>query len=809
MAWRQATARACAQATQDVQWALRGLRRRPLFTAVVTLMLGVGMGLNAAIFTVVDAALFKGFRHVQRNDRLVRVSTTKDVIYYPDFEEWRAQSRALADLALVRGVFHTLQTGDHGPQTVFTTEVTPNTFRLLGVAPAVGRDFRPEDAQPGADPVVVLRHDVWARLFQRAADIVGRRIPVDGVPTTVIGVMPEGFSFPAEQEIWTPLIPTTAAAARETPYARYAYGRLDDGASLEAARAELQAIGHSLARAFPATNQLVAPTVAGFDDWFVGPESRALYLGVWGAAGCVLLIVCGNVVNLFVLHTIGRSNELLVKQVLGASQARLVRQSALEAGLLAVAGGALAWWVAGLALDLLRASQMFAPMLAADIDIATFGYLWALCAITACVIGGAAAVHLAGTARSQVVSSRTVAGTSRGARLIEAFVGLQVALAIVLLVSAGMLARMLVRITSASAGVDATNVVTASLYLPPERYPSSDARLGFFRALEERLSADPGVAAVGFAEIAPTERTPHRAIEVDESFSASAAMDAPTALVVVSPGYFRAVGATIVKGRDAQWTDTAASAVVLVNQRFAERHWPDGSPIGRRLRFGPTAPSGTPSEWLTVVGVTSNIVQNDATRQAFEPVVYVPYGRRPQPNMFAFVRSRAAVGASAAAIRASVFALDPSLPLPSLAPLEARLNRAHRLERQAAATLSTFSCLALVLAAVGMYAVIAQAVTRRTREIGIRMAVGATSRDIVSSVAAGQLRPVALGVGVGLVLSAGATRLLTMHVPGVQAWDPLVVSLATGVLAIAATCGYWFPVRRALRVEPAIVLRQE
>ena len=233
------------------------------------------------------------------------------------------------------------------------------------------------------------------------------------------------------------------------------------------------------------------------------------------------------------------------------------------------------------------------------------------------------------------------------------------------------------------------------------------------------------------------------------------------------------------------------------------------SAIGRRLRFRPTAPVGTPSEWLTVVGVTSNIVQNDATRQEFESVVYVPYGRRPQPNMFAFVRSRAAIGASATAIRKSVFALDPSLPLPSLAPLEARLSRAHTLERQAAATLGSFSSLALILAAVGMYAVIGQAVTRRTREIGIRLAVGATSRDIVSCVAAGQLRPMAVGVGAGLVLSAGATRFLTTHVAGVQAWDPLVVTLAMTVLAVAAACGYWFPVRRALRVDPAIVLRQE
>jgi putative ABC transport system permease protein len=777
----------------------------------VALMLGVGIGLNAAIFSVVDAALFKGFRHVQRNDRLVRVSTSRDAIYYPDFEEWRSQSRVLVDLALVRGVFHTLQAGDSEPRAVFTMQVTPNTFGLLGVAPVLGRDFRPEDALPGAEPVVVLRHDVWARLFQGDRDVVGRRIPLDGVPTMVIGVMPEGFSFPAEQEIWTPLIPTAAAVARETSYARYAYGRLGDGASVEAARAELQAIGSRLALAFPATNQLVAPTVAGFEEWFVGRDARALYLGLWGAAGCVLLIACGNIANVFVLQTIGRANELLVRQALGASSARVVRQIALEAALIAVVSGAIACGVTVLGVDLIRASQVLAPMLAVRIDLITFGYLWALGSITACIIGVSAAVHLVRRtgASGQAMSSRTVAGSPGAGRLMDGFVGLQVALAIVLLVGTGMLVRMLVRITNASAGVEAAPVVTASLYLPPDRYVSGEARLEFFRALDARLLAAPDVATAGFAEVAPTERTPRRAVEVTDSHSENAALAVPTASVVVSPGYFGAVGAKIVEGRDTQWTDTAARAVVLVNQRFAERHWPNRSPVGRRLRFAPTAPDGAPGEWLTVVGVTSNIVQNDATRQDIEPIVYVPYGRRPQSNMFAFVRSRAAIGPAATALRESVFALDPTLPLPSLAPLETRLNQPQAQARQAAATLGGFSLLALALAAVGIYAVIGQVVTRRTREIGIRLAVGATSRHIVSSVAASQFRPIAVGVGVGLVLSAGATRWLTTRIVGVQAWDPVVVMLATGVLAATAACGCWVPLRRAMRIDPAIVLRHE
>ena len=338
---------------------------------------------------------------------------------------------------------------------------------------------------------------------------------------------------------------------------------------------------------------------------------------------------------------------------------------------------------------------------------------------------------------------------------------------------------------------------------------SSDARLAFFRALDERLSAHLSIAAVGFGEVAPTARAPRRSVETADSVAAGSEPAEATASVVVSPGYISHRRSGDCRGSGLSWTDTSAPAVVLVNQRFAARHWPNGSPLGRRLRFAPTVPGGAPGEWLTVVGVTSDIVQDDATRQQFEPVVYVPYSSQAQSNMFAFVRSRHDLGPSAAALRESVFALDPSLPLPSLAPLEERLNRAHALERQAAQLLAVFSTLAVVLAAVGLYTVLGQVVNRRTREIGIRLAVGATSRDVVTAIASGQMRPVAAGIGIGVALSAVATGVLTKWVVGLPAWDPVVALIATGILGAAVTLGCWLPVQRALRVDPAIVLRQE
>jgi predicted permease len=484
---------------------------------------------------------------------------------------------------------------------------------------------------------------------------------------------------------------------------------------------------------------------------------------------------------------------------------------ALEAGMLAVPAGVIAWWVMGLGVELIRGSQVIPPMLAVQPDTLSFCVMWASGAIVACGVGAAAAAQCLGrdAVDGPAIYDRTATASRRATRMVDGFVGLQVALAIVLLVSAGVLVRMLVRITAANAGVDAANVVTASLYLPPARYVSSEARFAFFRALDERMSSHPSSASVGFGEVPPTARAPRPSVEIADSVAAGSEAVEATAAVVVSPGYFRTVGAAIVEGRDVRWTDTAATAVVLVNQRFAARHWPNGSALGRRLRIRPTAPGSAPGEWLTVVGVTSNIVQDDATRQQFEPVVYIPYSARPQSNMFAFVRSRGDTALSAATLRETVLALDPSLPLPSLAPLQERLARAHALEREAAQTLGGFSTLAVVLAAVGLYTVLGQVVTRRTREIGIRLAVGATSRNIAAAIVSGPLRPVAAGVGVGLALSAGATGFLTTRIVGLPAWDPVVVMAAIGVLGAASALGCWFPMLRALRTDPAVVLRQE
>jgi predicted permease len=797
---------------QDVRWGFRGLRARPGFTFVAVAMLGLGIGINGAVFTVVDAALFKGYRHVQRNDRIVQVGTTKDYIYYPDFVEWRAQARSFDDMALVRGIFHTLNTRSDDPDTAFTTEVTTNTFRLLGVTPFLGRDFLPGDAEPGAEPVTILRHDLWVRRFGADPNVIGRSVLVDGVPTTIVGVMPEGFSFPAEQELWTPLVPTAAALRRETGYARYAYARLAEGAKLETARAELETVGRRLEHAYPATNQNIVPVVSGFDEWFVGAGARTLYKGLWGAVGCVLLIVCVNVANLLVLQAIGRSHEMSVRLALGAERWRLVRQFVVEGLLLSSMGGVIGWWVAQLGVRLFTLAQADSVVLAIELNRSVIIYLSAISAATGLAAGLATATHLTKLSASGVSSgaNRTVAGSSGGTRLSYVFVGVEMALAVMLLAGAGVTIRSFVRVSTANLGVEAANVLTASLYLPPERYTSTDARLVFYRHLGERLAALPGVESVAFGAVAPTERTPRVAFELADAPALGDRTRPTTATCVISPGYFRTLGASIVAGRDIQSSDHAAQApVVLVNQRFADRQWPGQSPLGKRLRLFSGSPGTPPTPWLTVVGIASNIVQNDRTRQAFEPMVYLPYAQQPQPNMFAFARSHLPPSTLATAVRREVYAMDPVLPVPALWPLHTRLDRAYALERNTTVLLGGFALAALVLAAVGLYAVVAHTVSRRTREIGIRVAVGATRGDILALVFRRGLWAAGFGLPVGLAMSLSVNRLLKPQLASVSPADPFALAAASLILVVAAGLGCWLPARRAVRVDPVVALKPD
>jgi predicted permease len=407
-------------------------------------------------------------------------------------------------------------------------------------------------------------------------------------------------------------------------------------------------------------------------------------------------------------------------------------------------------------------------------------------------------------------ANRTVAGSRGGTRLSYIFVGVEMALAVILLAGAAVTIRSVVRVSTANVGVDADRVLTAPIYLPPERYTGTEARVAFFDDLGERLAALPGVESVSFGAVAPTERTPRVAFELADLPAVDERARETTATCVIRPGYFRVLGASIVAGRDIRLSDRSPDApVVLVNQRFADLQWPGQSPLGKRLRLFPAPPGAPPTAWHTVVGIASNIVQNDRTRQAFEPIVYVPYDQQPQSNMFAFVRSHVPPATVATAVRREVYGMDPQLAVAALWPLETRLARAYAIERNTTVLFGGFALVALLLAACGLFAVVAHGVSRRTREIGIRIAVGATRGDILALFVGSGLSAVGGGLVVGLATSVAVNQLLKSQLAGISPADPLALVVASAVLVVAAGLGGWVPACRAVRVDPVVALRPE
>ncbi|MGE0042894.1 MAG: ABC transporter permease [Vicinamibacterales bacterium] len=790
--------------------AWRQIWRAPGFSLTAVAMLAIGIGVNGAVFTVARAALFDGYPLVQQNDRIVRITTSKGFVYYPDFERWREGARSFADMALVRGVFHAVDAGGDAPETAFAGEVTANTFRLLGVSPMLGRDFTPSDAQPGATPVVILRHDTWVRSFGATPAAIGRVVRLDDVPTTVIGVMPRGFSFPATEEMWTPLVPSSAALARDTGYARHAYGRLADGATVEGARAELDTIGRRLAIAFPRTNGDLRPVVSGFSEWFIGRDARALYQGLWAAVGFVLLVVCANVANLMLAQAMGRSREIAIRLALGAARGRIVWQCLVESLTLSLLAGLCGWGIARALVSLYASGPLGASGLNLAMDERVIAYLIATSMVAGLLTGAAAAARLAwpGADGHLIHAVRDRAGSTSRTRLVDFFVRVEVVLAVALLASTGVVVRSVLAVYTADLGVETKGVLTMSLYLPPDRYPMPEDRIAFYRDLVARAEALPGVRSVGLATAAPTDFTPRVPYELEGESPSGDQGHREVGRSVVSNAYFRALGATLMAGREFDDSDRATSVpVAIVNQAFVKRHWPDEAPIGRRLRL--VSAGGDPATWLTVVGVVGNIVQNDRTRQAFEPLVYVPYAQSPQPNMFAFVRSASPPEQMAAVVRREIDALDPALPVPALGSLDARLERAFAFEGDVTAMFAGFAGVALLLASVGLYTAVAQSVTGRTRELGVRMALGATARDILALVCKQGFAAVGVGLVVGLALSLAVTRLLGSQVVGVSPADPIALLGASTLLVAASAFACWLPARRAARVDPAVALRSE
>jgi predicted permease len=796
----------------DVRLSLRVLAKHPGFTAAAVAMLALGIGIDAAVFTVTDAVLFKGFPLVERNDRLLYISNGGCCISYPDFADIRAQSKSFSGMGITHGIADVVSDANGFAERIEVTEVSADTFRTVGRRPVLGRDFAAADEQVGAAPVAILNHRLWQRRCAGDRSIVGKTVRLHGIATTVIGVMPAGFSFPQTVDLWVPLVPTAEVLRRDHTDTWFAFGRLRDGVSFASARAEVEGIIQRLETVYPLTDQRFHLVVQNFAGFFIGANATALYGSMWAAVGFVLLIACANLANLQLARAMGKSREISVRIALGAGRWQIMRQLLVESVLLSGLGGVLGWWIARWSVrsyELAMAAKSSWLILDYTMDGRVLAYLIAISVGTGILFGLAPALRLAKLDVNTGLKdeARGVSGGGAGRHLSSLLVTGELALAIVLLAGAGVLIRSFLKIHNAAMGVNADHLLVATMALPDTRYrPEQQSK--FYEGVRMRLEAVPGVESVAMAGSLPSWNVPKYPYELagaSESASPEQTRRPKLAALYVSPGYFHTVGAAVLAGREFVESDgVTGPPVALVNQFLARRFWPGEDPTGKRLRF---FTGDTPEPWMTVVGVVSNIIQDDITRQKMEPVAYLPYGRSPGARWF-LARTQVAPGGLGPALRREVQALDPDLPVYGPFILADRLER-YWDSRFYGALFLVFAAMALLLASFGLYTVVAHAVSRRTQEIGIRMAVGATGRDILRLVFRQGMMPLAVGLGIGLAASFAVNQVLKTVLVGVSPSDPLALAVASGVLALAAALGCWIPALRAMRVDPAMALRHE
>jgi putative ABC transport system permease protein len=800
----------------DVRLGFRTLIKNPGFTAVAVTMLAVGIGVNAAVFTVTNAVLFKGFPLVKENDRLLYI-TPKDsncCVSYPDFLDYRAQAKSFEGMAIVHGVSKTLNDENGFAERLDANENSADTFKVVGQRPILGRDFAPSDEIPGAPPVAILNYGFWERRYGKNPAIIGQTVQMNGAPTTLIGIMPEGVSFPQRVDVWVPLVQTERVMNRENRDTWMAFGRLADGVTIENARAEMEIIGKRLAIAYPLTDREHPPLVQKFDEFFIGANAALIYGSMWGAVGFVLLIACANLANLMLARAMGRSREISVRIALGSGRWRIIRQLLIESVMLSGLGGFVGWWIAkwGVrAYALAMAYKSSWLIIDYTMDSHVLAYLIAISIGTGILFGLAPALRLSKLDVNSALKdgSRGATGGGRGRRLSALLVTGEMALAIVLLAGAGVMIRSFLKIHNADMGVKTDHVLTASVDLPSAKYPSPEARISFFDRLTARLESMPGVESVATAESLPSWGASRRQYELAGAPPAAFGNRPTLAALKIGPAYFRTLGARVLAGREFSDADGPSGVpAVIVNQLFASEHWPGEDPLGKRLRLFDEKTPPQPEDWLTVVGVASNIVQRDLNRQRLDPVIYLPYRQKPGGGMWVIARTRVPPGSLATAFRREVRALDSDLPIYGPFTLAERLER-YWDSRFYGGLFLIFAAIALLLASIGLYTVIAHSLSQRTQEIGIRMAIGATARDILKLVFVQGMIPLGIGLAIGLAASLAVNRVLESMLVQVSPSDPITLVVASAALIFSGALGCLIPARRAMRVDPVVALKHE
>ena len=800
---------------QDLRYGARTLLKSPGFTFVAIIALALGIGANTAIFSVVNSMLLRPLPFVD-SEQLIRVYAT-DVkkgrndhpTSFLNFKDWQKENHVFENMAAYAEASATL-TGGETPEQIKGVVTSADVFPMLGVQPELGRSFSAQEEQPGSAAVVVLSYGLWQRRFGSDRQLIGREITIDGKSTTVLGVMPAGFKFPLDAEnpeFWSPHDSTNEVNQQRG--ARYlgTIARLKPNVTLAQAQAEMDTISRRLEEQYAANNTGRGVRLISLYEDAVGSIRPAL-LVLLGAVGCVLLIACANVANLLLARATGRAKEMAVRTALGASRRRIVRQLLTESLLLSVLGGGLGLLLAMWGVDLLVAMIPASVPRSQEIglDGRVLGFTFGISILTGILFGLAPTLQATKLDLNDSLRENgrgSTAGIRRN-RVRSVLVVSEIALSLMLLVGAGLLIRSFQQLREINPGFKPENVLTMSFALPEAKYKDADSQAAFFRQLTERVAALPGVASVGVVDPLPLSGDNKSTSFMIEGRPAVAPSELPSVNIrKISPDYLHAMSIPLLRGRAFTGQDTKdAPRVMLVNETLVRRLFPGEDPIGKRVLQGRRGAT-------EIVGIVGDVKHRSLDVESGAEF-YMSYLQSPEPEMTLVARGTTGDSSGLiAAVRNAVGEIDKDQPISDIKPMNQLLAESVAPQRFNTLLLGIFAFIALALASVGIFGVMNYTVTQRTHEIGIRLALGAQTTDVLRLIVTQGMMLALIGVGIGLAGSFATTRLMRSLLYGVSATDPLIFFGVSLLLAFVALVACYIPARRAMRVDPMVALRYE